>query len=63
MKVFVGTSRHLDRIQSEESDQDQSLILDMELWNNKKKGEKEVALFGQETNRADAGRLAVGTES
>lgn len=34
----------------------------MELW-NERKAEKEVALSGQETNRAGAERLAMGTES
>lgn len=61
--MTMETSRHLDTLKSDEWAQDQSIILDAELRNNKKKGAREGALFRQEISRRDVGHLAMGTES
>lgn len=60
--MSVETSRYLHILKSEEWSQDQGFILDVELRNNKKKGDREVALLGQ-VIRPEVGHLAMGMES
>lgn len=48
MNAFVGRPRHPDGLQSEEWDQDQSIILDMEWRNSKEKGEGRYTVWARD---------------
>lgn len=47
MNVFTETSRHLDTLKSDQWAQDQSIILDTALKNNKKKESGKLHCLGK----------------